>query len=111
MVKFLTYEHRTRRRLRKTERVGMNKVEKLMHALPRVLFSSERKHAVADIPGAALLSLTFSHPLRAMPKKVYSKDLREWLAKHENVCNDMYGILYSILSSKGFPLPCSEICS
>ena len=102
---------RTRRRLRKTERVGMNKVEKLMHALPRVLFSSERKHAVADIPGAALLSLTFSHPLRAMPKKVYSKDLREWLAKHENVCDDMYGILYSILSSKGFPLPCSEICS
>lgn len=91
VVKFLAYEHRTRRRLRKTERVGMNKVEKLMHALPRVLFSSERKHTVADIPGAALLSLTFSPPPKAMSKKVFSKDLREWLAKHENALLEIAG--------------------
>lgn len=91
IVKFLAYEHRTRRRLRKTERIGMNKVEKLMHALPRVLFSSERKHAVADIPGATLLSLTFSPPPKATSKKVSSKDLREWLAKHQNALLEIAG--------------------
>eukprot|EP01018_Ginkgo_biloba_P009771 Gb_07737 [translate_table: standard] len=92
VVRFLIHEHKTRRRLRKQDRVGMSKVEKLMHALPQILFSSDVKgNTIADFPGAALLCLTFSPPARAVQKKVFLRDLQKWQAKHENALMEIAG--------------------
>ncbi|XP_057823023.2 protein RST1 isoform X2 [Cryptomeria japonica] len=84
VIKFLMHEHSTRRKVLRQERVGMNKVEKLLHALPNIIFSPDGKKSVADIPGASLLCLTFSPPPKALAKKVYLKDLQKWQAKYKD---------------------------
>ncbi|KAK9272918.1 hypothetical protein L1049_003297 [Liquidambar formosana] len=81
-VKIITYEHITRRRLVKEKRVTRNKIEKLLDVVPQVFFSSGRKSSARELPGAALLCLSFT------PKDVNnqgaSKELQDVHAGYEN---------------------------
>ncbi|KAM1491327.1 hypothetical protein PS1_023795 [Malus domestica] len=59
-VKVITYEHLTRRRLVKEKRVLGSKIEKLLDVFPQVIFSSGKKSNARELPGAALLCLSFT---------------------------------------------------
>ncbi|XP_068334570.1 protein RST1 [Pyrus communis] len=59
-VKIITYEHLTRRRLVKEKRVLGSKIEKLLDVFPQVIFSSGKKSDARELPGAALLCLSFT---------------------------------------------------
>ncbi|XP_050381377.1 protein RST1 isoform X2 [Argentina anserina] len=60
LVKIITYEHLTRRRLVKEKRVAGSKIEKLLDVFPQVIFSSGKRSDARDLPGAALLCLSFT---------------------------------------------------
>ncbi|KAF3945724.1 hypothetical protein CMV_027929, partial [Castanea mollissima] len=81
-VKILTYEHINRRRLVKEKRVVGSKIEKLLDVFPQVVFSSGERSKARDLPGAALLCLSFT------PKDVSnqgaSRGLRDPHAEYEN---------------------------
>ncbi|KAI5341216.1 hypothetical protein L3X38_020490 [Prunus dulcis] len=80
-VKIITYEHLTRRRLVKEKRVSGSKIEKLLDVFPQVIFSSGKRSDTRELPGAALLCLSFT------PKDVNtlgtSKGLRDVHAGYE----------------------------
>ncbi|XP_015879308.3 protein RST1 isoform X2 [Ziziphus jujuba] len=80
-VKIITFEHITRRRLVKEKRVAGSKIEKLLDVFPQVIFSSEKRGNATELPGAALLCLSFT------PKDVNtqgtSKELRDVHAGYE----------------------------
>ncbi|KAJ8775089.1 hypothetical protein K2173_020093 [Erythroxylum novogranatense] len=59
-VKIIDHEHMNRRRLIKDKKVAGNKVEKLLDVCPQVLFPSGGKHSAGQLPGAALLCLSFN---------------------------------------------------
>ncbi|XP_065878265.1 protein RST1 isoform X2 [Euphorbia lathyris] len=59
-VKIITHEHMNRRRLVKERKVTGNKIEKLLDVFPQVLFPSGKKSNAGQLPGAALLCLSFS---------------------------------------------------
>ncbi|CAN1775358.1 Protein RST1 [Linum perenne] len=59
-VKIIRDEHLNRRRLIKEKKVARSKIEKLLDVLPRVIFPSERKGNAGQLPGAALLLLSFT---------------------------------------------------
>nr|XP_011468296.1 PREDICTED: protein RST1 isoform X3 [Fragaria vesca subsp. vesca] len=73
LVKIITYEHLTRRRLVKEKRVAGSKIEKLLDVFPQVIFSSGKKCDARDLPGAALLCLSFT------PKDVNTQGLSRGL--------------------------------
>ncbi|CAB4305648.1 unnamed protein product [Prunus armeniaca] len=80
-VKIITYEHLTRRRLVKEKRVSGSKIEKLLDVFPQVIFSSGKRSDTRELPGAALLCLSFT------PKDINtlgtSKGLRDVHAGYE----------------------------
>ncbi|WCJ21056.1 ARM repeat superfamily protein [Euphorbia peplus] len=59
-VKIITHEHMNRRRLVKERKVAGNKIEKLLDVFPQILFPSGKKSNAGQLPGAALLCLSFS---------------------------------------------------
>ncbi|PON84247.1 Armadillo-type fold containing protein [Trema orientale] len=59
-VKIITYEHITRRRLRKEKGVAGSKIEKLLDVFPQVIFSSGKGTNARELAGAALLCLSFT---------------------------------------------------
>ncbi|XP_062010189.1 protein RST1 isoform X1 [Rosa rugosa] len=69
LVKIITYEHLTRRRLVKEKRVAGSKIEKLLDVFPQVIFSSGKRSDARELPGAALLCLSFT------PKDVNTQGL------------------------------------
>ncbi|KAL1356400.1 hypothetical protein HN51_008419 [Arachis hypogaea] len=86
-VKIITHEHINRRRLVKEKRVSGSKIEKLVDVLPQVIFSSGNTSEARKLPGAALLSFSFT------PKdvKAYqeSKRLRDVHAAYGNALVEM----------------------
>ncbi|OVA20781.1 protein of unknown function DUF3730 [Macleaya cordata] len=82
-VKIITFEHTTRRRLLKEKKVVVNKVEKLLDVFPQTIFrSGTRSSNASELPGAALLCLSF------IPKELHSsgksEELRKLHAAYEN---------------------------
>ncbi|KAJ4834185.1 hypothetical protein Tsubulata_018875 [Turnera subulata] len=59
-VKIIIHEHMTQRRVVKEKKVAANKIEKLLDVLPQVLFSSGKMGNPGQLPGAALLCLSFA---------------------------------------------------
>ncbi|KAG5254553.1 protein RST [Salix suchowensis] len=68
-VKIITHEHVNRRRLVKEKKVAGSKIEKLLNVFPQALFTSGIKGSAGQLPGAALLCLSFT------PKDVNSQRL------------------------------------
>ncbi|XWS44143.1 hypothetical protein CRYUN_Cryun15aG0019200 [Craigia yunnanensis] len=65
-VKIIGHEHSTRRRFVKEKKVPANKIEKLLDVFPQVIFSSGKTSNDGELPGAALLSGSFtSNSLRS----------------------------------------------
>ncbi|KAG7985679.1 hypothetical protein I3843_03G038900 [Carya illinoinensis] len=81
-VKIITHEHATRRRLIKEKRVAGSKIEKLLDVFPQVIFSSEERSNAKKLPGAALLSLSFTP--KDVSKQGSSRGLRDPHAGYEN---------------------------
>ncbi|CAN0875160.1 Protein RST1 [Linum grandiflorum] len=59
-AKIIGDEHLNRRRLVKEKKVSRSKIEKLLDVFPRVIFPSERKANARQLPGAALLLMSFT---------------------------------------------------
>ncbi|KAL8153890.1 hypothetical protein V2J09_011650 [Rumex salicifolius] len=79
--KIIAHEHKTRRRLIKEKRVPANKIEKLLHVLPQALYSSVKTSIAREMPGAALLCLSF------VPKEVAQRGQ----SRSEDVVVAQYG--------------------
>ncbi|XP_028772347.1 protein RST1 isoform X3 [Neltuma alba] len=89
-VKIITYEHINRRRSIKEKRVTGSKIEKLMDVFPQVIFSSGKITEAKDLPGAALICLSFT------PKKVNEQQRqkgRDALSEYVNALVEMAGSL------------------
>lgn len=109
-VKIITYQYMTRRRLVKEKRVMGNKIEKLLDVFPQVIFSSGRKSSVRQLPGAALLCLSFTP--KDMNNQGASKELQDVHAGYENslveiaaslhLSRNVFVALLSIQSWKSF---------
>ncbi|XP_050223482.1 protein RST1 isoform X2 [Mercurialis annua] len=59
-MKIISHEHMNRRRLVKERKITGSKIEKLLDVFPHVLFPSGKKSNVGQLPGAALLCLSFT---------------------------------------------------
>ncbi|KAL5572771.1 hypothetical protein UlMin_022368 [Ulmus minor] len=81
-VKIITYEHITRRRVGKEKKVARNKVEKLLDVFPQVIFSSGKRSNARELPGAALLCLSFTP--KDVNTRVKSKGLSDVHTQYEN---------------------------
>ncbi|KAK4282352.1 hypothetical protein QN277_013739 [Acacia crassicarpa] len=80
-VKIITYEHINRQRLIKEKRVSGSKIEKLMDAFPRAIFSSGKISEARELPGAALLCLSFT------PKKLSEQQGQKGRDAHSEYVN------------------------
>ncbi|XP_024029477.1 protein RST1 isoform X2 [Morus notabilis] len=80
-VKIITYEHITRRRLRKEKGVAGSRVEKLLDVFPQVIFSSGKGNNARDLAGAALLCLSFTP--KVVNSQRTSKGLSDVHAEYE----------------------------
>ncbi|GAV70241.1 DUF3730 domain-containing protein [Cephalotus follicularis] len=82
LIKIIAYEHITRRRFVKERKVPGSKIEKLLDVFPRVIFSSGKRSKAGELPGAALLCLSFT------PKDVNnqgtSRGLQDVHSEYEN---------------------------
>ncbi|KAE8021495.1 hypothetical protein FH972_007379 [Carpinus fangiana] len=81
-VKIIKYEHITRRRLVKEKKVAGSKIEKLLDVFPQVIFSSEERSNARELPGAALLCLSFTP--KDVDNRVASRGLQDPHSGYEN---------------------------
>ncbi|XP_024006795.1 protein RST1 isoform X2 [Eutrema salsugineum] len=59
-IKIMIYEHSVRRRYVREKRVPGSKIEKLLDVIPEVIFPAGKGMKTGELPGAALLCLSFS---------------------------------------------------
>ncbi|CAI0456219.1 unnamed protein product [Linum tenue] len=91
-VKIIGHDHLTRRRLVKEKRVARSKIEKLLDVLPRAIFPSESKGNAGQLPGAALLLLSFT-PKESIKRGLVNVAL-DVHAKYENALAEIAGSLH-----------------
>ncbi|XP_010555953.1 PREDICTED: protein RST1 [Tarenaya hassleriana] len=60
LIKIIMHEHTFRRRNVKEKKVPVSKIEKLLDVIPQVIFPSGKGMNIRELPGAALLCLSFS---------------------------------------------------
>ncbi|XP_068651513.1 protein RST1 [Aristolochia californica] len=87
-AKVIAFKHISRRRMMKEKKVTVNKVEKLLDVFPRVMFSSGKGGTARNLPGAALLSLSFD-----------SKDMRTRGTSKDSMCMKYENALIEIAES------------
>ncbi|KAK1568532.1 hypothetical protein Q3G72_025587 [Acer saccharum] len=86
-VKIISHEHINRRRFVKDKKVPGSKVEKLLDVFPQVIFSSGKKSYARDLPGAALLCLSFTP--KDLKNQGVSRGLRDVHVAYENALVDI----------------------
>ncbi|KAG2261355.1 hypothetical protein Bca52824_068434 [Brassica carinata] len=59
-VKIIIHEHSVRRRYVREKKVSGSKIEKLLDVIPQVIFPAGKRIKTGELPGAALLCLSFS---------------------------------------------------
>ncbi|KAL0658136.1 hypothetical protein Bca4012_078721 [Brassica carinata] len=59
-VKIMIHEHSVRRRYVREKKVSGSKIEKLLDVIPQVIFPPGKRIKTGELPGAALLCLSFS---------------------------------------------------
>ncbi|CAN1347184.1 Protein RST1 [Linum perenne] len=109
-VKIIRDEHLNRRRLIKEKKVARSKIEKLLDVLPRVIFPSERKGNAGQLPGAALLLLSFTpkEVTKQGPPKVTVDDHAQYeiklaeIAASLQLSRNIFVALLSLESWKSF---------
>ncbi|KAK6928380.1 Focadhesin/RST, DUF3730 [Dillenia turbinata] len=92
--KIVTFEYNTRRRVIKEKRVTKNKIEKLLDVFPQAIFSSGKSSTPTDLPGAALLCLSFT------PKDVKKGGAQGLLSIHSMYENALVEIAATLDLSK-----------
>ncbi|KAH0923800.1 hypothetical protein HID58_023818 [Brassica napus] len=60
LVKIMIHEHSVRRRYVREKKVSGSKIEKLLDVIPQVIFPAGKRIKTGELPGAALLCLSFS---------------------------------------------------
>ncbi|KAH9742397.1 protein RST1 [Citrus sinensis] len=86
-VKIITHEHSNRRRFVKEKKVPGSKIEKLLDIFPRVIFSSDKKFYARELPGAALLCLSFTR--KDLRNQGEARGLQNVLSGYENALIDI----------------------
>ncbi|KAL5864319.1 hypothetical protein ACOSQ3_001833 [Xanthoceras sorbifolium] len=86
-VKIITHEHINRRRFIKDKKVPGSKVEKLVDVFPQVIFSSGKRSYARDLPGAALLCLSFTP--KSLKNQGASRGLQDVHITYENALVDI----------------------
>ncbi|KAL9458356.1 hypothetical protein AB3S75_007260 [Citrus x aurantiifolia] len=86
-VKIITHEHINRRRFLKEKKVPGSKIEKLLDIFPRVIFSSDKKCYARELPGAALLCLSFTR--KDLRNQGEARGLQNVLSGYENALIDI----------------------
>ncbi|CAA6661192.1 unnamed protein product [Spirodela intermedia] len=95
VVRIINFEHINRRRAVKERKAMTHKVEKLLDIFPRAMFSSgkwETKISVGELPGAALLSVSFTSKTCKDISKLHGKyeamllEVAESLQLARNIC-------------------------
>ncbi|XP_042027869.1 protein RST1 isoform X2 [Salvia splendens] len=91
-VRLINYEHITRRRSVKQKRVtgSQNKIFKLLDVVPDVIFGSESKYRIKDLPGAALLCFPTRKDVRNQGSL---KGLLDVHSKYEDAAVEISGSL------------------